>query len=146
MNGERNRLLVVDDSAINLASIEMKLKEYYDIVPVNSGSRALRYLRDNKPDLILLDIKMAEKDGIETLKEIRTLENGVNIPVIMLTAKNDKWSIVESQKLGIYDYVLKPFDTQNLHDRIQSALAKAREINEDGGGDEPGLFLDGFHF
>ncbi len=132
MNGEKDRLLVVDDSAINLASIEQKLKDNYDIVPINSGSRALRYLKDNKPDLILLDIKMAEKDGIETLKEIRMLDNGADIPVIMLTAKNDKWSIVESQKLGIYDYVLKPFDTQDLHERIQRALSKARDV----GGDE----------
>lgn len=131
MDGEKDRLLVVDDSAINLASIEMKLKEYYDVVPVNSGNRALRYLKDNKPDLILLDIKMAEKDGIETLKEIRQLSNGRDIPVIMLTAKSDKWSIVESQKLGIYDYVLKPFDTEDLHERIQRALEKARRTEED---------------
>lgn len=127
MDGEKDRLLVVDDSAINLASIEMKLKEYYNVVPVNSGSRAIRYLKDNKPDLILLDIKMAEKDGIETLKEIRQLPNGSDIPVIMLTAKSDKGSIVESQKLGIYGYVLKPFDTEDLHERIQRALEKARE-------------------
>ncbi len=128
---EKARILVVDDSAINLATVEQKLKDSYEVVPMNSGSRAIRYLKDNKIDLILLDIRMAEKDGIETLKEIRALDNGTQIPVIMLTSKGDKGSIVESQRLGIYDYVLKPFDTQDLHNRIRRALEKAQEKSEE---------------
>lgn len=121
-------ILAVDDSPINLATIEQKLKDSYEVIPVNSGFRALQYLKsEQKPDLILLDIRMAEKDGIETLKEIRELSVGEDIPVIMLTSQNDKGSIVESQKLGIYDYVLKPFDTADLHNRIRRALQKAKE-------------------
>lgn len=122
--GFKPRILLVDDSAINLAYTEQKLKDLYDIVAVNSGSRAIRYLKGEKPDLILLDIRMAEMDGIETLKEIRTMENGVGIPVIMLTSKNDRESIVESQKLGVYDYVLKPVEADVLCSRIKRALEK----------------------
>lgn len=120
------RILVVDDSAVSLASVEQKLKDMYEVITVNSGARALRYLRNEKPDLILLDIKMEGKDGIETLKELRAMENGANIPVIMLTSKSDKGSIIESTKFGIYDYVLKPFDTKDLHYRIRRALEKDR--------------------
>lgn len=115
-------ILVVDDSIINLSAVEQKLKDRYDVATANSGDKALRYLKNEKPDLILLDIKMENMDGIETLKQIRELENGADIPVIMLTARGDKRSIVETQKLGICDYVLKPFDPQELRLRIEKAL------------------------
>lgn len=128
---DKQRILAIDDSAVNLATIEQKLRDKYEVVTINSGNRALRYLRSEKTDLILLDIKMDEKDGIETLREIRNLPNGKEIPVIMLTSKNDKGSILETSKLGIYDYVLKPFDTQDLHERIQRALEKAKEVEKE---------------
>ncbi len=121
----RIRVLAVDDTAINLAAIEHRLKEHYEVIPMNSGSRALHYLKSETPDIILLDIRMAEKDGIQTLKEIRAMKNGADVPVIMLTSLNDKSSIVESQKLGIVDYVLKPFDAKDLHHRIQKVLERA---------------------
>lgn len=120
------RILVVDDSAVSLATVEQKLKDLYDVITVNSGDRALRYLKNEKCDLILLDIKMEGKDGIETLQELRAMENGAKVPVIMLTSKSDKESIIETTKFGIYDYVLKPFSTQDLHNRIRRALDKAR--------------------
>lgn len=119
------RILVVDDSAVSLATVEQKLKDIYEVITVNSGVRALRYLKNERPDLILLDIKMEGKDGIETLKELREMRNGTDIPVIMLTSKNDKGSLIETAKLGIYDYLLKPFDTQDLHKRIKRALEKS---------------------
>ena len=115
-------ILVVDDSIINLSAVEQKLKDRYDVATANSGDKALRFLKNEKPDLILLDIKMDNMDGIETLKQIREMENGTDIPVIMLTARGDKRSIVETQRLGICDYVLKPFDPQELRLRIEMAL------------------------
>ena len=115
-------ILVVDDSILNLSAVEQKLKDRYDVATANSGDKALRYLKNEKPDLILLDIKMDNMDGIETLKQIREMENGTDIPVIMLTARGDKRSIVETQRLGICDYVLKPFDPQELRLRIEKAL------------------------
>lgn len=111
---EKMRILAVDDNIINLATIEQELKEKYEVITVNSGARAIRYLNKEKPDLILLDIQMALMDGIETLKEIRMMENGAAIPVIMLTARKDRETVIEGTKLGILDYILKPFDTQDL--------------------------------
>ena len=121
---EKMRILAVDDNIINLATIEQELKNKYEVITVNSGARAIRYLNKEKPDLILLDIQMALMDGIETLKEIRTMENGAAIPVIMLTARKDKETVIEGTKLGILDYVLKPFDSQDLHMRIDKALKR----------------------
>ncbi|MGN0324922.1 MAG: two-component system response regulator [Lachnospiraceae bacterium] len=125
--GEKPKILIVDDSAINLAYAEQKLKEYYDVVTINSGTRAVRYLKGNRPDLILLDIRMADKDGIQTLREIREIEGCKELPVIMLTSKCDKDSILETQKLGISDYVLKPFETEALRSRIQRALKREED-------------------
>jgi len=122
---ESNKLtiLAVDDNTISLATIEQELKGSYEIVPLNSGVRALQYLKQKTaPDLILLDIQMAPKNGIETLREIREMEKCQRIPVIMLTSQSEKQTIVESSKLGINDYVLKPFKTQDLHDRIERVL------------------------
>ncbi|MCM1120910.1 MAG: response regulator [bacterium] len=118
----RKKVLVVDDVAISLSVTEQALRDYYEVVTVNSGDRALRYLKKERPDLILLDVRMDRMDGIETLKEIRKLENGKNIPVIMLTAQNDRNTVLESAQLGIYDYMLKPFVAQELLIRIRAAL------------------------
>ena len=118
------RILAVDDNIINLATIEQELKNKYEVITVNSGARAIRYLNKEKPDLILLDVQMALMDGIETLREIRTMENGATIPVIMLTSQKNKETVIEGTKLGILDYVLKPFDSQDLHARIDRALKK----------------------
>lgn len=123
----RIRILAVDDSAINLAAIEQELKDEYEVIAVNSGSRALQYLKSETPDLILLDIQMTSMDGLETLKEIRA-RGGRSIPVIMLTAKNDKTTFLESTKLGIYDYIVKPFQSENLHERILRTLKRAGVI------------------
>lgn len=119
--------MAVDDNAISLMAIEQALGNEYEVIPVNSGDRAIRYLLCERPDLILLDIQMAKKDGIETLKEIRTLKNGADIPVIMLTAKNDRETIIKSSKLEIDDYVLKPFDPSQLQERVFNTLHKERK-------------------
>lgn len=122
-NGIKRRcILAIDDVAVVLQRIRDTLDEYYDVVTVNSGDRALRYLENEKPDLILLDIRMTPKDGFETLRDIRSKENGIDIPVIMLTGMEDKESVMEGFEMGICDYILKPFSPKNLLERIRRAL------------------------
>jgi CheY-like chemotaxis protein len=121
---EKLKILAVDDNSISLAKIEQELKGEYEVTPVNSGERALKFLKKNRPDLILLDVQMALKNGVETLREIRKMENSADIPVIMLTSQNDKQTIVESSKLGIDGYVLKPFNADDLRERIIRVLKK----------------------
>ncbi len=124
----RKCILAVDDAAIILQRITDALGKDYQVVTVNSGSRALRYLEKEKPDLILLDIRMAPKDGFQTLREIRAMEDRADIPVVMLTGLEDKRCVMEGIKLGICDYILKPFTPDDLLDRIYRILAphKAR--------------------
>ena len=118
-------ILAVDDAAFILSRITDALVGRYDVVTVNSGVRALRYLEKNKPDLILLDIRMPLRDGFDILREIQTMEDRADIPVVMLTGMEDKRYVMESIKLGIRDYILKPFDPNDL-------LARVRRILEPG--------------
>lgn len=69
--------------------------------------------------------------GIQTLKEINKMENRADIPVIMVTSKNDKGSVVECQRNGICDYVLKPFDPDDLRKRIERAIINAQAIRKE---------------
>ncbi len=115
----RKRILAVDDTAITLMRISNTLRDKYEVITVNSGVRALKYLEEEKrPDLILLDIQMAQKDGIETLREIRSMRGKEDIPVIMLTGVEDKDTVLKTARLGICDYVLKPFSSEELLERI----------------------------
>lgn len=124
-------ILAVDDNAIVLTRISNTLSSDYEVVTINSGMRALRYLKEKKPDLILMDIKMAGMDGIETLREIRTMEDREDIPVIMLTGVEDKDFVVESAKLGIEDYILKPFYSDELLKRINRVFKQEEEKQGD---------------
>ena len=119
---DKLKVLAVDDHSISLAAIEQELKDAYEVIPLNSGVRALQYLKRERPDLILLDIQMELKDGIATLKEIRDREECKDIPVIMLTSMRDKDMVVESAKLGVEDYVIKPFNKLDLRERVDRVL------------------------
>lgn len=125
----RKCILAVDDTAIILTRISNTLRNDYDVITLNSGVRALRYLEQEKPDLILLDIQMGQKDGIETLQDIRNMKDRSDIPVIMLTGVEDKDVVLKSAKLGICDYILKPFSSDDLLERIRQVFRQEEKKN-----------------
>lgn len=127
-------ILAVDDAAFILSRITDALGKHYDMITVNSGARALKYLDKNKPDLILLDIRMPIRDGFEILREIRAMEDRADIPIIMLTALEDKQSVMKGIEMGVCDYILKPFAPDDLLERVQRVL----EHREDGREKLPG--------
>ena len=120
----RMKIMVVDDNTVNLATVEQELSDRYDIIPMLTGRRAIKYLYRETCDMILLDVQMPIMDGIETLREIRTQENGVDVPVIFLTAKRDAQTVLEGSKLGIVDFITKPFDADDLKMRIDNVFKK----------------------
>lgn len=121
---DKMRIMAVDDNTVNLATIEQELKEKYDVVPMLTGRRAIKYLYREKVDLILLDVQMPIMDGIETLKEIRTLENGITTPVVFLTSRKDAATVIAGSELGIMDYITKPFDPEDLRNRIEQVFKR----------------------
>ena len=126
----KKNILAVDDDIIVLTRISSILRNDYDVVTVNSGVRALKYLELEKPDLILLDIHMMQQDGIETLRKIRNTEECKDIPVIMLTGVENKDTVMESAKLGICDYLLMPFTSAELLKRLRRAFAQEEQEAE----------------
>lgn len=126
-SNSRKCILAVDDTVIVLYRISEALRDEYEIITVNSGTRALKYLKEEKPDLILLDIQMATMDGIETLHQIRMMPDRKDIPVIMLTGVENKSTVLESAKLGICDYMLKPFSSEELIRRIERVFEQEKK-------------------
>lgn len=123
----RKCILAVDDTVITLSRICDVLGNDYEVITVNSGMRAIRYLEKEKPDLILLDIRMEPKDGLETLRDIRAMKDRSDIPVVMLTGMEEKKTVLESAKLGICDYILKPFNDDELLSRVRRILEPGEE-------------------
>lgn len=116
-------VLVVDDEPklVDLVRTIME-KEGYNVVEAANGYQAVQRVREDLPDVILLDVMMPEMDGFEALKEIR---NSSNVPVIMLTVQATENDKVRGLELGADDYVAKPFDHRELASRVKAVLRRA---------------------
>jgi len=116
-------ILAVDDEEDNLMVLKGRLgRRGYDILPAKSGQEALKLLESNPPDLVLLDVMMPGMNGIETLKKIKEIYASQFLPVILLTAKDDKDSRIAGLEAGADDYIGKPFDIDELTARIKAML------------------------
>jgi len=118
----RGKVLVVDDDASLSEMLTIVLRqEGFEPRVVSSGDRALAATREFKPDVVLLDLMLPGKDGVDVCREIRA-ESG--IPIIMLTAKSDTVDVVVGLESGADDYVVKPFKPKELVARIRARLRK----------------------
>ena len=118
---KRNKILVVDDEHLIRWSLEQNLKKQgYEVVTAGDGEEALRLVREEQPDLVLLDIQMPGINGIEALEKIKEYDE--EIVVIMVTAHGGLETAVNAMRLGAYDYVSKPFNLDELAIIIKKAL------------------------
>lgn len=118
----RNVLIVDDEPNIVLSLKFLIAQQGYEVRAAYSGEEALQALREQVPDLILLDVMMPKPDGYEVCQKIRATPEWKNIPVIMLTAKGRD---VERQKgfaMGADDYITKPFATHELVTKVRAML------------------------
>ena len=106
-NGDKKHILVVDDEPIILRSIKVWLGEDFHLSLVSSGEMALQFLDMHPVDLVLLDYKMPTMDGPKVLEAIRSDERLCNLPVIFLTANNDRQSVLSAMQLKPDGYILK---------------------------------------
>jgi two-component system KDP operon response regulator KdpE len=95
--------------------------EGFNVITASSGSEALDRVREDLPDLVLLDVRMPELDGFETLQLLREVSD---VPVIMLTVRSEEEDIVRGLELGADDYVTKPFRARELSSRIRAVLRR----------------------
>ena len=115
------KIIIVDDDPEALETLSDVLEdEGHKILSANSGKEAIAEVIEEKPQVILLDIKMPDMDGIEVLRRIKKIDK--DIPVIMITAYGSMGSVIEAMRLGAYDYLNKPFDLDKMKILIKRAL------------------------
>lgn len=125
------KILVVDDDPDIVEFISYNLKgKGYLVVTAKDGIEAIRKAKDFHPDLILLDIMMPNKDGIQTIKELRQMPDFEETAIIFLTALSDEKSEIEGLKIGADDYIAKPIKPELLATRIRTALRRLRKDDE----------------
>lgn len=117
---DRKRILVVDDEQAIRESLRLLLKSNFDIALAEDGIQALSVAEEFHPDMVLLDVMMPKRDGIETLKLLR--EKNHDVPIVMLTATNTVRTAVQAMKYGAIDYLNKPFEIEELTGLIVSTL------------------------
>ncbi len=137
MNPRPNRLLIVDDNEMNRDMLARRLaRKGYEIAMAESAHGLLQRVKQDGTDLVLLDIEMPEVSGLDALKTLRDAYSAIELPVIMVTAKNQSDDIVRALDLGANDYLTKPIDfpvavarisTQLSHKRAQEALKESEE-------------------
>lgn len=115
-------ILVVDDEVGVRQSLRMVFGKSFRVTEAASGAEAIRKVKDEKPDIILLDIVIPGADGLEVLKEIKSTHPDGQ--VIMLTALNSARTAFKAKGTGAFDYVTKPFDVEELRLRVERALEK----------------------
>ena len=118
----RKKIMLVDDSGIYLRMMKGLLDEEYDIIMSTSGLKAISMVHEKHPDLILLDYEMPLFDGRETMVKIRQAEDIKDIPIIFVTAVNDKDHIKAVLSLKPAGYLLKPIDKDRLFKTIKSII------------------------
>jgi two-component system, sensor histidine kinase LadS len=125
-------ILVVDDDEINRVVMGQQLEEY-TVVKCSNGLDALTSIEENKPDLVLLDLMMPGLNGYEVCQKIRQKYNQIELPVILVTAKNHLEDLTQGFKTGANDYLAKPFHSEELKSRVQNQLRLSllHRISED---------------
>ena len=122
-SGKRARILIVEDEPRihDFVRMNLELEHYHDLEACN-GLEALDQLRENLPDLVVLDVMMPEMDGFETLRSIREVST---VPVIMLTVRQGEQDKIRGLDLGADDYLAKPFSPRELLSRIRALLRRS---------------------
>ncbi|CAG9295214.1 diguanylate cyclase [Celerinatantimonas diazotrophica] len=121
------QVLIVDDEVINLKVLSNLLRDEASIILAKSGKQAIRKARELRPDLIILDIKMPEMDGFETLSELHQLPQTAAIPVIFITGLSDEHYEEKGLLLGAADYIFKPFHPGIVKARVHTHLQLVRQ-------------------
>ncbi|MDI6831145.1 MAG: response regulator [Actinomycetota bacterium] len=128
---EKASALVVDDDRLLLRLVELNLgKAGIEVLLADSGREALRIAREERPDVILLDLMMPVMDGFQVMQELKSARETRDIPVIMLTAKSGRDDRRRCEELGAVAYVTKPFSLEELRSTVRSILEYARGSRE----------------
>ncbi|HEY9801789.1 MAG TPA: two-component system response regulator [Leptolyngbyaceae cyanobacterium] len=130
-DAESPKILVVDDHSVSrMTAVTLLGMEGYTVIEADGGNAAIELVRQQQPDLILLDVMMPEMDGFEVCRLLKQDEHTRLIPIIFITALNDRRSRIRGIEVGADDFLTKPFDRVELVARVKS-LVKQKLLNED---------------
>lgn len=125
----RHHILIIDDDEKITSMLQRGMAfEGYEVSVANKAQAGLDMLAEKRPDVVVLDIMMPEMDGWEVCRRIR--EGGSDVPILMLTAKDDVQDRVRGLDLGADDYLIKPFALEELFARIRALLRRNKEETE----------------
>lgn len=122
----QKKILVVDDSGAMLRNVKGWLENKYEVILANSGAMAIKYLALNRPDLVLLDYEMPICDGKQVLEMIRAESDFSDMPVMFLTGKNDRESVMSVSDLKPVGYLLKTLEPEKIVRTIDDFFEKQR--------------------
>ena len=125
----RKKILIIEDEEDLVKGLKLNMAdEEYEVDWASDGLEGLRKALQETPDLIILDIMLPEKNGLEVCRELR--QKNIGIPIIMLTAKGEEIDKVVGLEIGADDYITKPFSVRELLARLKAHLRRAdREVN-----------------
>ncbi|MGP8320973.1 MAG: response regulator [Methanosarcinaceae archaeon] len=125
LSDTRQKVLIVDDELDALTALKRALEaDNYNVVEAADGLSAIEMVKNEKPDIVLLDLMMPEIDGIEVCRRLKSDPPYKHIPIIMLTAKGDTNDKIEGIEIGADDYITKPFNLNELKARIKMVLRR----------------------
>ena len=143
---KQERIVVIEDEADILEVLQYNLtREGYRVDTSQSGEEGLERVRDQDPDLVLLDLMLPELDGIEVCRRLKADPVTSSIPVIMVTAKGEESDVVLGLQMGADDYVTKPFNPRELTARVKAVLRRGPLKEQRGTGERivrDGLMID----
>jgi len=117
------KILVVDDEVQLVEMIKIRLESNgYEVITAYNGEEGVEKAIAEQPGLILLDIMMPGMDGFETLRKLKKDAKTTYMAIVMLTAKAETQSIMQAENLGSADYIIKPFDTEELLDLVKKYI------------------------
>ncbi|MCR5389088.1 MAG: response regulator [Lachnospiraceae bacterium] len=122
----KKKILVVDDSGAMLRNVKGWLGDKYDVILANSGTTAIKYMSTSTPDLVLLDYEMPIINGKQVLEMIRSDNDFSSVPVIFLTSKNDRESVLEVMSLKPEGYLLKTMEPEKIVAEVDGFFVKLR--------------------
>ena len=122
-------ILIVDDDKSIRYSLKRMMEEKYSILTAQNGEEALGRVKESSPDLIIMDIKMPGRNGIEVLREIKSIDP--KSLVIIMTAYGTTETAIEAMKYGAFDYILKPFPIPQMKGLVEKALALRKLMKEE---------------
>ena len=130
MKNEPKTILIVDDEQPIRTLLEYNLKQSnYETMTAVDGEEALEVIREQSPDLVLLDLMLPKLDGIDVCKTLRHEEN--NVPIIMLTARGEEPDKILGLEIGADDYMTKPFSPREVLARVRAVLRRSDQQQQE---------------